>query len=67
MPDPALIISFLGGSGLMAGASFLFRRKPKPKPDAPVSPAHIHRWKRGEDTIYFCLECKDRYLDGKPK
>lgn len=68
------IIAILAGSGLFGAAAYLFGRKRVPKP--PVEDeliystelSHQHyRWKKGEDSIYFCADCGDRYLDGKPK
>ena len=69
------IIAILAGSGLFGAAAYLFGRGRVPKPEAEdpdviisTDLQHVHsRWKKGEDGIYFCVECLDRYLDGKPK
>lgn len=64
------LISFIAlGSGLSAAGAFLFgRHRYKPKTIVTENPTlHQHkRWKKGDDSLYFCIECGDRYLDGRP-
>lgn len=58
-------------AAISAGVAFLllFRKREKPvdpDPDASLRHRHVYN-KKGEDGVYFCLSCGDRYLDGKPK
>ena len=69
------IVGIAAGAIVLGSAAFFLGRKRVPQPpiDDDVIEAtelrHQHtRWKKDIDTgIYSCIECGDRYLDGKPR
>lgn len=69
------IVGIAAGAIALGGAAFFLGRRhvPQELPDEDVIEAtelrHQHtRWKKDIDTgIYSCVECGDRYLDGKPR
>jgi hypothetical protein len=73
--EPDLVAAIIGGAGLFGVSAYFLGRKHVAPPiveDEEIIISsdlrHEHtRWKKGPDDIYFCVECLDRYLDGKPK